>query len=61
MKHYYQGLLERGKASKVALTACIRKFITILNAMTRDRKEWSAEQKTPGGGKQVLAYGSTGS
>lgn len=42
MKHYYQGLLERGKAKKVALTACIRKFITILNAMVRDRKMWSA-------------------
>ncbi len=25
---------------KVAITACIRKFITILNAMFRDQKDW---------------------
>lgn len=61
MKHYYQGLLERGKAKKVALTACIRKFITILNAMVRDRKMWSAELQTPGGAKQMFVHGSMGS
>ena len=34
----YQHLLKRGKEKKVALTACMRKFITILNAMMRDRQ-----------------------
>jgi transposase len=29
----YQQLLKRGKLKKVALTACMRKFLTILNAM----------------------------
>ncbi|SMG05924.1 transposase, partial [Cedecea sp. NFIX57] len=29
-----------GKAFKVAITACIRKLVTILNAMLRDNKEW---------------------
>jgi transposase len=34
----YQHLLKRGKLKKVALTACMRKFLTILNAMVRDRQ-----------------------
>jgi len=34
----YQQLLNRGKLKKVALTACMRKFLTILNAMLRDRQ-----------------------
>jgi len=33
----YQSLLKRGKLKKVALTACMRKFLTILNAMVRDQ------------------------
>jgi transposase len=33
----YQELLRRGKVKKVALTACMRKFLTILNAMMRDQ------------------------
>ena len=32
----YQQLLKRGKLKKVALTACMRKFLTLLNAMLRD-------------------------
>ena len=32
----YQQMLKRGKLKKVALTACMRKFLTILNAMLRD-------------------------
>jgi transposase len=34
----YQQLLKRGKEKKVALTACMRKFLTILNAMIRDKQ-----------------------
>lgn len=34
----YQHLLKRGKLKKVALTACMRKFLTILNAMVRNRQ-----------------------
>jgi transposase len=34
----YQYLLKRGKEKKVALTACMRKFLTILNAMVRDQQ-----------------------
>jgi transposase len=34
----YQQLLKRGKEKKVSLTACMRKFLTILNAMQRDQQ-----------------------
>ena len=34
----YQHLLKRGKEKKVAITACMRKMLTILNAMTRDQQ-----------------------
>ena len=36
----YQQLLKRGKLKKVALTACMRKFLTILNAMVRDQQHF---------------------
>ena len=35
---HYQQLLKRGKLKKVALIACMRKFLTILNAMVRDQQ-----------------------
>jgi transposase len=38
----YQHLLKRGKEKKVALTACMRKFLTILNAMVRDQQPFRA-------------------
>jgi len=38
----YQQLLKRGKVKKVALTACMRKFLTILNAMVRDQQPFRA-------------------
>lgn len=34
----YQQLLKRGKEKKVAITACMRKMLTILNAMIRDQQ-----------------------
>ena len=38
IRAHYQHLLKRGKEKKVALTACMRKFLTILNAMLRDQQ-----------------------
>jgi transposase len=40
MKRFYEKLVTSGKHKKVALTACMRKMITILNAMVRDDREW---------------------
>ncbi len=38
---FYQHLVKQGKHKKVALTAAMRKFITILNAMVRDGSTWA--------------------
>jgi transposase len=40
IKRFYERLLQTGKHKKVALTACIRKIVTALNAMLRDNKPW---------------------
>ena len=40
IKSFYQNLLANGKEKKVALTACMRKLLVILNAMARDQKAW---------------------
>lgn len=40
MKTFYNRLVSEGKHKKVALTACMRKMMTILNAMIRDGKAW---------------------
>ena len=40
IKSFYKRLVAQGKHKKVAITACMRKFITILNAMVRDQVEW---------------------
>ena len=42
IKAQYEHLVSRGKLKKVALTACMRKFLTILNAMLRDLKPFRA-------------------
>lgn len=39
---FYERLLARGKLPKVAITACMRKLLTILNAMERDKQSWRA-------------------
>lgn len=40
IKEFYQRLVNQGKHKKVALVACMRKFIVMLNAMVRDNCEW---------------------
>ena len=42
LKAFSQRLLQAGKRPKVALVAVIRKLATILNAMLRDDRAWSA-------------------
>ncbi len=39
-KSTYQRLVEQGKPKKVAIIACLRKMIVILNSMLRDRVMW---------------------
>lgn len=40
LKAFYTRLRAAGKAAKVALTACMRKLLTILNAVLRNRTPW---------------------
>ena len=41
IKTFYRRLVAAGKHKKVALTACIRKMVIMLNAMIRDGKMWN--------------------
>src|SRR5215471_7933687 len=43
IKAFYARLLAAGKVKKVALTACMHKFLTILNAMLKHRTPWHAQ------------------
>jgi transposase len=44
IKVFYERLLAAGKVKKVALTACMRKFLTILNAMLTHRTPWHVQE-----------------
>ena len=48
IREFYERLLAAGKPKKVALVACMRKLLSILNAVMRDRVPWhSAHLLTP--------------
>lgn len=51
IKAFYQRLKQKGKPSKVALTACMRKLICIMNAMVKSSSPWSDHL-----GNRTLAY-----
>jgi len=41
IKLFYQRLVAHGKLKKVALVACMRKLLTILNAMAKNETTWN--------------------
>jgi transposase len=43
IKEFYQRLRLAGKPAKVALTACMRKLLVILNAMLKNRTSWNPQ------------------
>ncbi len=43
IKAFYHRLCEAGKARKVALTACMRKLLIILNSMVKHRQTWNSD------------------
>ena len=43
IRAYYERLKSRGKPHKVAMVACMRKMLTILNAMVRQSTPWTPE------------------
>jgi transposase len=40
IREFYERLVASGKPKKVALTACMRKLLTILAAVLRNRTPW---------------------
>lgn len=46
IKDYYKHLLKSGKPKMVAIVACMRKLLVILNAMVKTKTRWQA-QTTP--------------
>jgi transposase len=47
IKAFYQHLLAAGKPKKVALTACMHKLLTIINAVIKSGKPWQAGYPQP--------------
>ena len=45
IRDFYKRLRARGKPHKVAMVACMRKMLTILNAMVRQSTPWTPEMK----------------
>jgi len=41
IKEFYQRLVNKGKLKKVALTACMRKLLVILNTMVKTGQDWN--------------------
>ncbi len=47
IRAYYVQLKTRGKLEKVAIVACMRKLLQILNAMVRDQRSWTSATPRP--------------
>lgn len=47
IKTFYQRLVAAGKPKKVALTACMHKLLTIINAVIKSGKPWQAGYPQP--------------
>lgn len=47
IKPFYQRLIAKGKKPKVALTACMRKLLVILNTMVKTQTAWNPHQFLP--------------
>ena len=45
IKQFYDNLCEKGKLKKVAIIACARKLLTILNAMVKNNSIWQPKIK----------------
>lgn len=47
IRTFYQRLLQAGKRKKVAITACMRKLLTILNAVLKHQQPWRLDTLCP--------------
>jgi transposase len=48
IRAFYETLLKAGKAKKVALVACMRKLLVILNALMKSKQPWNPSFATTG-------------
>ena len=48
IRAFYERLIARGKPYKVAIVACIRKMIVILNTMVKNNTKWEVNHKAAG-------------
>lgn len=46
IKEFYERLCAKQKPFKVAITACMRKLLSIINVMVRDNTCWKSQQQT---------------
>lgn len=46
IKEFYQRLLAKGKLKKVAITACMRKLLVILNTMIKTGQDWQPSKSS---------------
>lgn len=46
IKSFYQRLIDKNKPRQVAMVACMRKLLTIINVMIRDNKPWNVNAQT---------------
>ncbi|MFN8672122.1 MAG: transposase [Candidatus Sericytochromatia bacterium] len=46
IREFYQRLINKGKLPKVALTACMRKLLVILNSIMKNGTKWNPEHKS---------------
>ncbi len=46
IKDFYERLISKGKIVKVALTACMRKLVVILNSIMKNGTKWNADYKS---------------
>jgi transposase len=44
IRKFFNHLTQKGKLFKVAITACMRKLLTITNAMARDQSHWMSPE-----------------
>ena len=47
IRTFYQRLVAAGKPKKLALTACMRKLLTMLNAILKTGQRWDPSVVTP--------------
>jgi len=43
IREFHARLIGAGKAKKVAIVACMRKLLTIVNAIMRDQRSWTMD------------------